>query len=978
MTKRCASRRSTDASGDWAHGPADVRLLYLMRASLLLFSSLLAAAPVWSQGVVNESLLRPPTGAAAKTWSTRTFERAQASIVYVAVEVDGPRGSFYIERASTGVVVGEDGYVLTFHRLVAEAVGADDKRIKVRLNDATNTELVARLVRTDAATGLALLQVDAPEGAITAAPLADAAPNYGEPALVVARPEGEEMLAFSGVASRALAAVTLAGRRFSSEEVFLTDSRNDLRCDGAGVFGADGRLLGLYSTEHVLRDVREPKLVDLKRPSFGVVFQASRARAAFRAELGDGARAGRSPHPWAAAVAAVAPAVVGVYGGDGPWPAPGSDDPGCVQRRRGLGSGVVATRDGLIVTNAHLCRGGAVRVKVQGRVYDAEVVKTRSGANLALLRVALPAGVSLTPAEFGVDDDVQLGEAMLAVGNPTGGEVVVTGGVISAMRAREGGRIQADANLGNQNGGGAIIDASGRVIGVGDAGRVDPVEMAFRMRGDGATKETNLSTFLGTRQVRKLFRGELEGDGSLASPVSANADQRERRQAALVDMVQAASGAMLNIYVAKNVAEVDPEDPFPPDPIWRPMSLGSGVIIDRSGLAVSNWHVVDAGTFPDGSTNDEYRITARVFGGKEYEVEVLSISREDDLSLLQLGLEEGEQVNAVELGNSEQLAIGEAVAAIGNPHGRSNTITYGVVSAKGQGIRVKGRWAKLKHLIETDAAINGGNSGGALLDMDGRLVGINSAGGGTFNNVGYAIAVDHVRRQLTGLLMQPYKLRSPDLGMRVLDDEGEVVVMDVDERGPAARAGVRSGDRIQRFGGQEVTWSPGFARLLLAQQPSEPVGLDVTRQGASKSLRVTPVRPEVWSVVRQSDLQTRDFGFGEAPERIQRVVVAMHRAFSGDATAVPQVIPEQVVLIERAFGQQRDDGVAAGDLLLAIELKARADGRPLLQPVASVVELRDWFNNRELGDYDGVPWRCWIARGEQVRAVEVTARRLLW
>ena len=70
--------------------------------------------------------------------------------------------------------------------------------------------------------------------------------------------------------------------------------------------------------------------------------------------------------------------------------------------------------------------------------------------------------------------------------------------------------------------------------------------------------------------------------------------------------------------------------------------------------------------------------------------------------------------------------------------------------------------------------------------MSGRLVGINSAGGGTFNNVGYAIAVDHVRRQLTGLLMQPYKLRSPALGMRVLDDEGAVVVMDVDERGPAA------------------------------------------------------------------------------------------------------------------------------------------------------------------------------------------------
>ncbi len=435
---------------------------------------------------------------------------------------------------------------------------------------------------------------------------------------------------------------------------------------------------------------------------------------------------------------------------------------------------------------------------------------------------------------------------------------------------------------------------------------------------------------------------------------------------------------MLNIYVAKNVADIDPEDPFPPDPVWRTVSLGSGVIIDRSGLAVSNWHVVDAGTFPDGSANDEFRITARVFGGREYDVQVLSISREDDLSLLQLALEDGEQVDAVELGSSEQLAIGEAVAAIGNPHGRSNTITYGVVSAKGQGIRVKGRWAKLEHLIETDAAINGGNSGGALLDMGGRLVGINSAGGGSINNVGYAIAVDHVRRQLTGLLMQPYKLRSPDLGMRVLDDEGEVVVMDVDPRGPAARAGVRSGDRVRALGGVDVTWSPGFARTLLAQQADLPVQLDVTRAGAPQSLQVTPVRPEVWSVVRQAGLQVRDFGFGEAPEQIQAVVVAMHRAFSGDATAVPQVIPEQVVRVERVFGGEQEADLRTGDLLLAIELKARADGRPLLQPVASVTALRDWFNDRELGSYDGVTWRCWVARGDDVRAVDVTAKRLLW
>ena len=947
-----------------------------MRARQLLSSALLVLGAATAQGDVNASLLRASQARAEGTWSTATFEEVQASIVYVAVEVDGPRGAFVIERASSGVVVSSAGYVVTFDRLVAEAVGAADKRVLVRLNDAANTELPAAVHRRDEASGLALLKVTPPSGGLQAARLGVAAPHFGEPALVVARPSGEEMLAFCGVASRALAPVTLGGQRFAAEEVFLTDSRNDLRCDGAGVFGADGALLGIYSAERVLRDVREPKLEDLQRPSFGVVVPSSRIATAFAGALtGAVASDERAVHPWAAAVAQVAPSVVGVHSGGDDWPAPGADDPGCVQRREGLGSGVVASADGLVIANAHVCRGGDLRVKVGDRVYRAEVVEQDGRSNLALLRVALPEGVALQQATFAGDDDVLLGEAALAIGNPTGDGVVVTGGVISAMRAREGGRIQADANLGNQNGGGAVIDAAGRVVGIGDAGRVDPIELAFMMRGDGATQETNLSTFVGVRQVRRLFGAAL---GAAASPTPGSDAQRTARRTALVEMVEAASGAMLNIYVAKNVADIDPEDPFPPEPVWRTVSLGSGVIIDRSGLAVSNWHVVDAGTFPDGSANDEYRLTARLFGGREYEVQVLSISREDDLSLLQLVLEDGEQVRAVELGSSEQLAIGEAVAAIGNPHGRSNTITYGVVSAKGQGIRVKGRWAKLEHLIETDAAINGGNSGGALLDMSGRLVGINSAGGGTFNNVGYAIAVDHVRRQLTGLLMQPYKLRSPDLGMRVLDDDGAVVVMDVDERGPAARAGVRSGDRIRALGGVPITWSPGFARTLLVQQPGVPVALEVERQGVKTPLQVTPLPAEVWSVVRQADLQVRDFGFGEAPERVQQAVVAMHRAFSGDATAVPQVIPEQVVLVERVFGSQRESGVEPGDLLLGVELKARADGRPLLQPIASVTALRDWFNDRQLGSYDGVAWRCWLARGDDVRAVDVTAKRLLW
>ena len=969
-----------------------------MRPHLFVLPLLiLAANSAHAQGVVNNSMLRAPTQRAVPTWTSSTFEQVQGSVVFVAIEVYGPRGKFLMERPSSGVVVDASGLVLTFHHLVQEMAGATDKRLFVQLNDAANTQLGAAIVAHDEASGLALLQVEAKGKSLQPAVLGWDRPAVGEPLLVVSRPAGEDMLAFAGVASNALVPVTLFGKSFSTDAVFLTDARNDERCDGGAVFGADGSLLGLYAAEHVKRDVSEPTLEDLQQPSFGLVVAAGSIRAALAkqfAAVGNATLkrgAPRPAHRFASAVARVAPSSVGVYAGSGEWPVLSADDPGGAQRHPGLGSGTVLSKDGLVVANGHVCRAGsAVRVRVGGKTYPAEVLKAHGASNLTLLRVALPAGSELVPAPCAADDELELGEDMLAVGCPTGTDVVVTGGVISAMRDREGGRVQADANLGNPNGGGAIINAAGQVIGIGDAGRMDPIEMAFMMRGDGAKQESNLSTFIGIRQVRKIFGSVLDeeasSDASIVAPLAASDAEQARRASALRDMVKQTSAAMLNIYVARNVAVADPDDPFPPDPKWQTESLGSGVIVDRSGLAVSNWHVVDSGTHPDGSSNDEYRITARVFGGKEYEVRVLSISREDDLSLLQLLLHDGEEVHAVELGNSDVLGIGEAVAAIGNPHGRANTITYGVVSAKGKGIRVKGRHNKLQHLIETDAAINGGNSGGALLDMNGRLVGINSAGGGTFNNVGYAIAVDHVRTQLTSLLMLPYKLRSVDLGMRVLDDEGKVLVMDVDERGPAAAAGVMPGDQIQSFAGTTITWSPGFAKTLLQQAADVALPLSVLRKGAAQALTIKPVSPEVWGVVRQSGMLLRNFGFAEDPERVRKAAIALHRAFTGDKTGEPQQIPAQVVVVERVFEQdQGNPDILPGDLLLALELRNRTDGRPTLAPIGAVAELRDVFSDLLIGKLSGVDhykvaaeYLVWIDRGGELKKLTVRAKRLFW
>lgn len=954
---------------------------------LLLTALLSSLGPVLAQEATAPTLLRPNPDEASlpshQDGPARIVANARRSVVHVVVEVDGPRGAFPIVRSSSGVLVGKQGFVLTWRHLVREAEGATDKKVFVQLDDAQNTRLLASIEKVDAASGLALLRVTLPPDGLQPAALGADHAQLGEPVLVLARPLGKEMLAFAGVASSSNAAVTVGDATLAPSSVFLTDARSDERCDGAPAFDAEGRLLGLYAADHVQRDVADPKLEDLQRPSFGVLADAATMRKAFAKELGAEPAAAHQ-HAHANAALRAANSVVTVFAGDGDFPVATGTDPGGVMRVRGLGSGVVVSKNGLVVCNAHVAKAGSPRIRTaDGKVLPAKVLATGGNTNLALLQVELGNGATLVPAVCNADDDAIVGETVLAVGRPYAA-AVVTRGVVSALRDREGGRIQADANLGNQNGGGAVVDVEGFLLGIGDAGAMDPIEMQFAMRGDRVSTETNLSTFVGIARVRRVFREQFEElagkDEPIREPGSSIARLRARKDS-LARMVEKHAGAMLNVYVAKSVTEIDEDDPFASmkEPVFQPISLGSGVIVDPSGLALSNWHVVDDATRPDGSMVADHQVTVRAFGGKEYKARVLSISREDDLSLLQLELAPGETVPFVELGSSEALALGEPVAAIGNPHGRANTVTSGIVSAEDQAIQVKGRFEKLGPLVETDAAINGGNSGGALLDRNGRLVGINSAGGGTFNNKGYAIEVDHVRKQVLGLLLQAYKLRSPDLGLRVVDEDGKVLVLDCDPRGPAARAGVQSGDRIVSLDGDAVVWSPGFALRLCRTTPGVDVELALERKGEAKTVRVPPLAPEVWAVVRQSSLLVRDFPLAEDEERVQKAAIGLHRATTGDTAGEPQTIPAAFVRVEQHFPGLQKDGVdvAVGDLVLGVELRTES-GDPVVQRIESVTALRDLFNDRLLGTYEGQTWKVWIARGAEVKPVEWTAKRLFW
>jgi len=960
--------------------------LRVRAAALLVLAAGLAA-----QAEHNQSLLAAPPRRPAAAWTTAVLARTGAAVVHVAVEVTSGRTTFALERPSSGVVVDAAGLVLTWWDLVREADGAADKRISVTVPGRA-APLRAAIVAHDDDCQLALLRLQVDGGAaLPCAPLRTGPLEPGAPVLVCAEP-GEGRVVSAGVATPALAAVPLRGHSIAAAELLLSDARIDERCHGAALFDAAGRLAGLCSSEHVHPPVAEPKLDDLRAKNFGVALRSARIGAFLQREFArlgvqpgaaaaDAAAAGAAAAPPTdAAVAAVAPAVVGILAGADLPIDPGAEDPHAARRHAGVGSGVVITASGLVLTNHHLLDGEqrATVVLASGERLPAEVVQAHAATNLVLLQCTLPAGTTLVPARLAAGDAVP-GEIVVAVGRPFGHALTASAGVLSALR--DAGRLQVDANLGNQNAGGAIVDATGALLAIVDGGRRDAIELMFAMEGDRAKTETNLAFCTSVAAVQKAFADPLErlAPGALA-PAAAPAGARPADPVARA--VHNAGPAMLNLYVSRAEEPVggDTANPFATreQVAMAGESLGSGVVIDGSGLAVTNWHVVDSATNEDGSMRPDHAVHARSFDGHTWPVRVLSISREDDLALVQLQLGAGETTTPVVLGDSGALALGEPVLAIGNPLGLANTVTAGVVVAKAQGIHVKGRWAKLEDLIETDAAINGGNSGGALLDLDGRLVGINSAGSSGFGNRGYAIPVDHVRRRVLGLLLSPEKMRSPFLGLTVADQSGGVVVTAVTPDGPAAHAQIAVGDRVLALAGEPVQWTPGFALRLCGLHASATIALRLQRGGATVAVDVAPWSAAQWAVLRQAGLEFEEVPFAQAPQAIQDAATALHRAFTGDAAAVPTEFPEQVLRVravhQRLLGAPLE--VQPGDLLLAAEL-SQEGAADVLRRLGAVADVQALFNDRARGSYEGTAFRCWFARGATARAVAVTARRLL-
>ena len=268
--------------------------------------------------------------------------------------------------------------------------------------------------------------------------------------------------------------------------------------------------------------------------------------------------------------------------------------------------------------------------------------------------------------------------------------------------------------------------------------------------------------------------------------------------------------------------------------------LGSGVIMSPEGYVLTNNHVVEGADAIEVVLQDARRTTAKVIG----------TDPESDLAVLKINLD---KLPVMSLGNSDALQVGDQVLAIGNPFGVGQTVTSGIVSALGRnqlGINT------FENFIQTDAAINPGNSGGALTDIDGNLMGINTAiysrSGGSMG-IGFAIPVSTAKQVLESIVkdgqvvrgwigVEPNEL-TPELAQTFGISRAQgVIVTGVLNTGPAASAGIRPGDVITQVQGQPVRTVSELLTRIAALTPGQAAPFEVQRRGEQVELQVVPAQ----------------------------------------------------------------------------------------------------------------------------------------
>jgi Do/DeqQ family serine protease len=390
-------------------------------------------------------------------------------------------------------------------------------------------------------------------------------------------------------------------------------------------------------------------------------------------------------------------------------------------------------------------------------------------------------------------------------------------------------------------------------------------------------------------------------------------------QLSFAPIVKRVAPAVVNVYAAH---VVENQNPFMADPFFRQFfgggmprelvqrSLGSGVIVDPSGLIVTNYHVIA----------DASEVKVALSDKREFGAEIVLKDQRSDLAVLRVK-GANERFPTLQFANSDDLQVGDVVLAIGDPFGVGQTVTHGIVSAVA---RTQVGISDYQFFIQTDAAINPGNSGGALVDMNGRLVGINSAiysrSGGS-QGIGFAIPANGVRVVVASAQGGSSAVRRAWLGAKLQEVTPEIadslglkrpsgaLIASLVPGSPAARAGLKTGDLIVSIDGIDVDDPNGFDYRFATKPLGGAAQVGVMRQGKSF---VVPVSLEALPDTPRNEIEIKNRSpFAGA------TVANLSPALADELQLDPQT--EGVVITGIADGSTAQNiGFRKGDVLLSV------------------------------------------------------------
>jgi len=369
--------------------------------------------------------------------------------------------------------------------------------------------------------------------------------------------------------------------------------------------------------------------------------------------------------------------------------------------------------------------------------------------------------------------------------------------------------------------------------------------------------------------------------------------------------------------------------------------LGSGVIVTKDGYILTNNHVVD----------DADKVKVTLQDGREFTAKVIGKDKESDVAVVKI---DAHDLPAITLADSSGIEVGDVVLAVGNPFGLGQTVTMGIVSATGRAAMD----LKYQDFIQTDAAINPGNSGGALVDTDGRLIGINTAiysrSGGN-EGIGLAIPTDLAREVMVGLVTNG-KVTRGYLGVRIepltpelakqfsMKSDSGALVDDVSPNSPAAKAGLESGDVITQFNGKPVTDARRLSLAVAETAPGEKVPVRIWRNGSAKTVDVLVKEIPGEDQLAKNDKSSQ----GESSDTLNGVTVTDINPELRQQFNVPSRIQGALVTDVDQNSAASEAGLKQGDVILEINkhaVKSADDAVKLTTNVKDRITLLHIWSN---------------------------------